>query len=40
MKKLIAALALLTAIAIPTLTTSASAASVSPSSPLFGENGY
>jgi hypothetical protein len=40
MKKLIAALALITLIAAPTLTVPASAASVSPSSPSFGDNGY
>jgi hypothetical protein len=40
MKKLIAALALATMIAIPTLTVSANAADVSPSSSTFGDNGY
>jgi hypothetical protein len=40
MRKFIAALALFTIIAIPTLCTSAGAASVSPSSPAFGSNGY
>jgi len=38
-KKLIAALALVALIAVPTLTTSASA-QVSPASPTFGSNGY
>ena len=40
MKRLIAALALVTMIAVPTLTVSANAADVSPSSPAFGDNGY
>jgi hypothetical protein len=40
MKKFIAALALFTIIAIPALSTSASAATVSPSSSAFGDNGY
>ena len=40
MKKLIAALALVTLIAIPTLALPASAANVSPSSSSFGDNGY
>jgi hypothetical protein len=40
MKKLIAALALFTIIAIPTLSTSVNAAPVSPSSSEFGSNGY
>jgi hypothetical protein len=40
MKKLIAALALFTVIAIPALSISASAATVSPSSSAFGDNGY
>jgi hypothetical protein len=40
MKKFIAALALFTIIAVPTLSTSASAATVSPSSSDFGSNGY
>jgi hypothetical protein len=40
MKKFIAALALFTIIAIPTLSTAASAATVSPSSSAFGDNGY
>jgi hypothetical protein len=40
MKKLIAALALVTMIGIPTLTVSANAADVSPASPAFGDNGY
>jgi hypothetical protein len=39
MKKLIVALALVALIAVPTLTTSASA-QVSPASPTFGSNGY
>ena len=39
MKKLIAALSLVVLIAVPTLTTSASA-QVSPASPTFGSNGY
>ena len=39
MKKLIAALALVALISVPTLTTSASA-QVSPASPTFGSNGY
>ena len=40
MKKFIAALALVTMIAVPALTLPASAADVSPSSPAFGDNGY
>ena len=40
MKKFIAALALVTMIAVPALTLPASAANVSPSSPAFGDNGY
>ena len=40
MKKFIAALALVTLIAAPTLTLPASAANVSPSSSSFGDNGY
>ena len=40
MKKFIAALALFTIIAIPTLATSAGAAAVSPSSSEFGSNAY
>ena len=40
MKNFIAALALITLIAVPTLTVPASAASVSPSSFAFGDNGY
>ena len=40
MKKFIAALALITLIAVPTLTAPASAAEVSPSSSSFGANGY
>jgi hypothetical protein len=40
MKKFIAVLALFTIIAIPTFSTSASAATVSPSSSEFGSNGY
>jgi hypothetical protein len=40
MKALIAALALITMIAIPTFTQTASAAPVSPSSSGFGDNGY
>jgi hypothetical protein len=40
MKKLIAALALVTLIAVPTFTQSANAADVSPASSSFGENGY
>jgi hypothetical protein len=39
-KKLIAALALFTIIAIPSLSTSVNAATVSPSSSEFGSNGY
>jgi hypothetical protein len=39
MKKLIAALALMTLIAVPTFAMSASA-QVSPASPSFGSNGY
>jgi hypothetical protein len=40
MKKFIAALALFTIIAIPTLSTSVNAATVSPFSSEFGSNGY
>jgi hypothetical protein len=40
MKKLIAALALFTVIAVSALSTYASAATVSPSSSEFGDNGY
>ena len=40
MKKFIATLALVTLIAVPTLTLPASAANVSPSSSSFGDNGY
>ena len=40
MKALIAALALATLIAIPTLTPSANAAPMSPASSSFGSNGY
>ena len=40
MKKFVAALALFAVIAIPALSTSASAATVSPSSSEFGSNGY
>ena len=40
MKKVIAALALFAVIAIPTLSSSANAATVSPSSSEFGDNGY
>ena len=40
MKKFIAALALFTIIAIPMLSTSVSAATMSPSSSEFGSNGY
>jgi hypothetical protein len=40
MKKFIAALALISLIAIPTLTQTANAAPVSPSSSSFGSNGY
>ena len=40
MKKLIAVLAVVTAIAIPTLTQTANAALVSPASSQFGDNGY
>ncbi len=40
MRKFIAALALISLIAIPTLTQTANAADVSPSSPAFGDNGY
>jgi hypothetical protein len=39
-KKFIAVLAVVIAIAIPTLTQTANAALVSPSSPQFGDNGY
>jgi hypothetical protein len=40
MKRIIAALALASMIAIPTLTVSANAAAVSPASSAFGDNGY
>ncbi len=40
MRKLIAALALISLIAVPALTQSANAAPVSPSSSAFGGNGY
>ena len=40
MRKFIAALALISLIAIPTLTQTASATPVSPSSSSFGGNGY
>jgi hypothetical protein len=40
MKKLIAALALFTVLAIPMLSTASNAATVSPSSSEFGSNGY
>jgi hypothetical protein len=40
MKKFIAALALISLIAIPSLTVTANAAPVSPSSFSFGSNGY
>jgi len=40
MKKLIAVLALIAAIGVPLSTQTVSAASVSPSSPAFGDNGY
>ena len=40
MKRLIVALALITAIAVPTFAQTANAALVSPSSPAFGDNGY
>jgi hypothetical protein len=40
MKKFIAALALISLIAIPTLSGTANAALVSPSSSAFGDNGY
>jgi hypothetical protein len=40
MRKFIAALALISLIAIPSLTVSANAAPVSPSSSSFGSNGY
>jgi hypothetical protein len=40
MKKLIAVVAVVTAIAIPTLTQMANAALVSPVGPQFGDNGY
>jgi hypothetical protein len=40
MKKFIIALALFATFAIPVLSTSASAATVSPSSSEFGSNGY
>ena len=40
MRKFIAALALISLIAIPSLTVTANAAPVSPSSSAFGSNGY
>jgi hypothetical protein len=40
MKKFIAALALVTLIAVPTFAQSANAATVSPASSSFGDNGY
>jgi hypothetical protein len=40
MKKFIAALALMSLIAMPTLSGTANAAPVSPSSSAFGSNGY
>ena len=40
MRKFIAALALISLIAIPSLTVTANAAPVSPSSSSFGSNGY
>ena len=40
MKKFMAAIALFTVIAIPMLSTSVNAATVSPSSSEFGSNGY
>jgi len=40
MKKFMAAIALFTIVAIPTLSTSVNAATVSPSSSEFGGNGY
>jgi len=40
MKRLIAALALMTVIAIPMFAQTANAALVSPASPAFGDNGY
>jgi hypothetical protein len=40
MKNFITALALISLIAVPTLTQTASAAPVSPSSSAFGSNGY
>jgi hypothetical protein len=40
MKKLIAALAIVTLVALPTFVQSVSAAPVSPSSSSFGGNGY
>jgi hypothetical protein len=40
MRKFIAALALISLIAIPTLTQTANAAPVSPASSSFGSNGY
>jgi hypothetical protein len=40
MKKLIAALALVTLIAVPTFAPFAHAATVSPASSSFGDNGY
>jgi len=40
MKKFMVAIALLAIIAIPTLSTSVNAATVSPSSSEFGSNGY
>jgi hypothetical protein len=40
MKKFMVAIALFAIIAVPTLSTSANAATVSPSSSEFGSNGY
>ena len=40
MKKLVAVLTIITLIGVPAFVESASAAPVSPSSPLFGGNGY
>jgi hypothetical protein len=40
MRKFIAALALISLIAIPSLTQTANAATVSPASSAFGDNGY
>jgi hypothetical protein len=39
-RKFVAALALISLIAIPSLTQTANAADVSPASPAFGSNGY